>query len=334
MGVWSTLFNFFGSLMLGFMMLVIYNDISINKKQFEELRLKYVVDYATEGAFMQALLGDNLGISYKDLESVNLTPTNTLETFKSIFLMSYDMSISDENMKMLDNYIKVAVLVNNDGFYVADLVEVDTPSLVEKGGEYELRWGLKRPFAIGYPSSSPTKYVAYNLSTEFWSMAKKNGSDIEIKYGKDFADLAVEGVFVDRETINKEVSRLVTNAINASIARRNVLYNKLDNKFIYIPSSQTMQGVNSLSKPSLFISVGGIDFLKTDKLEASSVGGYTIYKKKRVLGFVKDGIKYYCYESQLPKAEFGLVDDFFNTVDEAAQKGYRPHIDYLLKKIQ
>lgn len=333
MGVWSTFYNFLGALLLGFMLLVMYNDIEVNKKQFEELRLKYVVDYATEGAFLQALLGDNLGISYKDLESVNVTPENTLETFKSIFLMSYDMSISESNMNMLDNYIKVAVLVNNDGFYVADLVEVDTPKLQGAGGEYELRWGLKRPFATGYPSSNPTKYVAYNLSTDFWVMAKKNGSNMEIKYGKDFSELAPEGVFTTREIINKEVSRLITNAINASVKRRNELYGKISDSFIYIPSSQTMEGVNSLNKPSMLISVGGVDFVSSKPLEASSVGGFTIHKKKRVLGFTKGGVKYYCYESQLPKSELGLVDDFFNTTEEAAQKGYRPHMDYLLKKI-
>jgi hypothetical protein len=95
-----------------------------------------------------------------------------------------------------------------------------------------------------------------------------------------------------------------------------------------------MSGVNEISKPSIFLTVANVDFAGSQKLEAKSVGGFTITNKRRVLGFIDGGIKYYAYENQIPAAKLSLVKQFYNTVDEAAIAGYRPHVDYLRNPIK
>jgi hypothetical protein len=77
------------------------------------------------------------------------------------------------------------------------------------------------------------------------------------------------------------------------------------------------------------VTLSGVDFAGSQKLEAKSVGGFTIAKKVRVLAFRKGGEKYYCYEGQIPASELNLVEQFYNTIDEAAKADYRPHVDYM-----
>lgn len=313
------------------MVMVLYRDVRINEKQFQELRLRYAVDYATEAAFMASLEGGNLGITYQDLQNVKINPENTLEVFKSVLALSYDMSLSKENLKALDQYIASAVLVVSDGYYIASLQEVDTDDDTATGGEYELRWGLKKPFVFGYPADNPIKYVAYNISTESWVLVKPSGNGIQIVSKPTYKELvATEGIAPDKENVLKEINKRIADDINYNINRRNEIYSKMGkNDFIYLPASQTINGINAITKPSIFITLSGVDFAGSQKIEAKSVGGFTLAKKRRVLGFVKNGEKYYCYESQIPESELGLVREFFNTVEEAAEAGYRPYLDYL-----
>lgn len=332
MKAWATLFNFFGALMLIYIIMIMHHDIRDNERQFEELKLRYAIDYATEGAFLASLEGGNLGISYQDLQNVTINPSNTLPVFKNIMAMSYDMSLSRANMDALDQYISGAVIAIADGYYIASLEEVDTPNQQGRGGEYQLKWGLKKPYTIQHGID---RYVAYNLSSEKWALAEQSGATLNLRRGETWAELTtLEGIAPNRQNITTQINKLITRDINYNINKRNNIYNTETKKdFIYLPSQQTQSGVNSITKPSIFITMSGVDFAGSQKLEAKSVGGFTIAKKRRVLGFTDGGIKYYAYETQLPPAKVALVEQFYNTVDEAALAGYRPHVDYLRNRI-
>lgn len=326
-----------------FMLVIAYRDIKTNERQFEELRLQYAVDYAVEAAFASALEGGNLEISYQDLQNVKINPSNVLDVFKSVLALSYDMSLSEENLEQMDLYISSAVLAVADGYYIATLQEVDTGRLSpQRGGEYQLRWGLKKPYAIPYTGVTmtrdgqiPDKYISFNLSTDQWILARQNGNDLELRRGENFTELSLlYGIAPSREEIIARINQMIMDDINYHIRERNAFYSRHHSRdFVYLPAQVNAEGVNPIQKPSLFITLSNVDFAGTQKLNIRSVGGYTLAKKKRVLAFVKDGVKYYCYESQLPESELHLVERFFNSIDEAALAGYRPHVDYLRKPL-
>lgn len=336
MRVWSVIYNVFGSLLIMFILLVLYRDIVENERQFEELRLKYAIDYATEGAFQASLEGGNLGISYQDLQNIKVVPENVLSVFKGIMMTSYDMSYSEQNFKGLDNYISGAVLALSDGYYILTPKDYNNSELI---------WGLKKPYSVKY---SDTQYVAYNISNQNWMMARKSDVNPVIR-GDDWASLRASGVEVGvsdtalRQKINTLINRRLTDDINYTIKQRNLYRNslgvvesmgrevKLDD-FVYLPAVQTDSGVNSITKPSLLMIMSGVDFAGTTRLESKSIGGLTVAKKIRVLAYVRDGKKYYCYEGQLPETQ--VVDRFYNSTDEAAKGGYTPDLVNLVKPMK
>lgn len=331
MKAWSTIYNLFGLLILLFMIMIMNRDIRTNERQFQELKLKYAVDYATEAAFLSSLEGGNLGISYEDLQNIKVNPENVLHVFKTVMALSYDMSLSKENLESLDTYISSAVLAVSDGYYISSLREVDTDKLTTRGGEYALRWGLKKPYIVQYGTN---RYVSYNISNESWVMAKQTSTGLSLKSGEKYMELTnQEGITTVKKNVLKTINQTIMDDINDNVKRRNELYGATGSKdFVYLPSIQTASGINTISKPSLFMTLSGVDFAGTQKLEAKSVGGYTVAKKRRVLAFREGGKKYYCYETQL--ADLSMVDKFYNTVDEASLAGYRPHLDYIRKPLK
>ena len=326
MRVWDTIFNFFAILILAFIVVSVHRDIRVNEEQLAKIKLDYAIDYATEGAFITSLEGGNLGISYQDLQNVRINPENTLEVFKTILALNYNMSLSTANLNSLDAYISSAVLAVDDGYYIATLQQTDTEEDNMSGGSYKLKWGLKKPYKMAY---SGNRYVGYNISSEEWVLVKPSGSSVSITSGETWSKLATqESIAPTRDLITKEINKLISDDINYNIKKMNEInrdYHK--RQFIYLPSATTTSGVNNISKPSLFITLSNVDFGGTQRIEAQSVGGFTIAKKVRVLGFTEGGVRYYCYEGQLPN--LNLVEKFFNTVDDAAMEGYRPHVDYL-----
>lgn len=336
MRVWTTIYNFFAVLFLLFMAMVLYNDLKVNEKQFDSLRLSMAVDYATEGAFLASLETGDLGLSYQDMRNVVINPDNTLEVFKAILAMSYNIGINNETMRMLDNYISSAVLAVNDGYYIAELVEEDTDLREGTGGLYTLKWGLKKPYTVRYNSSGQEDpngdvFVAYSLVSNNWIYMTQSGGKLVQDSGDRFNNLIAKyKIYPSRERILAKANEIISNDINYVIKSRNEAYERLGYRdFIYLPSSVTSSGINEISRPSLLITLSGVDFAGTQTLEAMSVGGFTIADKVRVIGFVEDGEKYYAYEGQIPASAPITIERFFNTVDDAAVRGYRPHVEYL-----
>jgi hypothetical protein len=324
------MYSFFALLLLLFLLVAMHNDIRGIEKNFQGLRLSAAVDYATEAAFQSSLEGGNIGISYQDLQTIKVNPANVLATFKNLFMLSYDMAFSKENFESLDSYISTAVLAVDNGYYIATLTEIDTAKTTEKGGEYQLKWGMKKPYTVDYGSNG---VVAYSLGSQSWIHVNQNS--LPAKSGATYTELCnTYFVCTNEEDVISSINNRITEDINYNINLRNQAYTKGEaGDFIYLPSSKSGSGVNPLTKPSLIVSVQGIDFAGSQILNAKSVGGFTIAKKIRVLAFLETtgGVtyKYYCFESQMPTAKLGSVVNFYNTVDEAALDGYKPHSDYL-----
>lgn len=345
MKTWAILYNFFAVLILSFMCLVLYRDLNENSRQLEEIRLKYAVDYATEASFMSALEGSNLGITYKDLQSIRAVPENTLPIFKALLLSSYDMGFSSENFEAMDNYISGAVLAVADGYYIAS-PNVDNNS--------KLTWGLKKPYTVRYSNSL---YVAYNLSNQKWVLAQTANNEQRVVRGESWQELrdgrskdnvaipALETTTTDdfmKEKVITTINKRISDDLNFNFKERKKYFTDIDGvrtedyqydgkiaDFVYLPSGKSVTGVNSITKPSILITLSDVDFTGVRDLDMRSVGGLTVSKKRRVVGFVESGKKYYCYEGQL--ANTTIVDSFFNTLDEAAKEGYNPQLNYLEK---
>lgn len=331
MKVWTVMASFIGVLLFAFMCGTIFHEVRTNDRQFSELHLKKALDYATEASFLSTMDSGNLGISYLDLENVKIDPTNALDVFRSVLALSYDMSISEQNMAALDNYISTAVLIAADGYYVATMEDHYDTTPSGSFGYKRLKWGLKKPFTVRYGNYDT---VSYNLSTETWILARQNPSNpsqINVFRGENFASLQTGyGIVSSRQKITESINNLITRDVNAVAQMRNKDFNRYTlTDFLYFPSTTTSTGVNPVLKPSLIYALSGVDFAGSQKLNIRSVGGYTLTKKVRVIGFQEGGINYYAFEGQLPAAILSTARNFFNSTEEAALAGFKPHLDYL-----
>lgn len=354
MKVWSVIFNFFAVMLLLYMTYVLIEDVKLNKQQFNEMRLKYAVDYATEAAFQQAIQGGRLGIDYTDLSSVRIIADNTLPAFRASMALSYDISMSNSNLRMIDNYISSAALVVSDGYYLATEQEVDTVEYNEQGGVYELKWGLKKPFTIEYDAvlgaSNVKTLVGYSISGEKWKAVRQiNGANtVETAYGDVWDELpqGTENVCTPetetlvctkyksdlKQDIIREANRLITQDINYYIKERNAKTdNYVKHDFVYLPAKQTETGVNPVERPSLLVTMSDVSFAGLDDVSVNSVGGFTVIIKKRVVGFEENGQKYYAYEGQIPQPRITDISRYFDNIDKAVKAGYEPHLEYLTK---
>ncbi len=339
MKVWSAIFNLFAVVLIAFLLILFYRTDAVNTRQFEELRLRYAMDYATEAAFRATIGVDDIGIDYTDIDNVQINPSLALETFKAVISLNYDMSLSEENMMHIENFIPTGVLFTRDGYYILELSETDsTPKSVSlggdgvTGGEWSLKWSVKYPYKM--EKGNYLYAVSLNpVQDEEWTRVEKGTG--QILDGKAFTDPIYGYTGLNAKEIKTEISKIVMEDINYAINNRNY-YNTTNAKMgtFYLPvASQAKTSINNVRRPTLMMFMQGVDFAGEQPIDGASVGGVMTVRKKVVIGFRDNntGLEYYCYEKQLSKLQDEYPGKytpikFFDTMEEAAREGYEPHV--------
>ena len=182
MKVWSAIFNLIAVLVIALMILAIQKMDAVNDRQFEQLRLSYAIDYATEAAFRATISTDSIGTDYANegLKEVELNPAMAMPTFYNVLALSYDMSLSDDVKARIEESVATGFICAVNGYYVLEPIEIDRdPYDHEIGGEYTLSFGVKRPYIVyAYdPGYSQNRLFAVNLVND------KNVEYIPEKFG-------------------------------------------------------------------------------------------------------------------------------------------------------
>jgi hypothetical protein len=312
-------------MILMMLIVVYYNTATVIDREFQEERLRLAVDYAAEAAFQTSLTVEDLGMEYLDMSNVTVNPGNCLDIFKSVLCLNYNMSASEENLAHLDNYIPTGVLCGNNGYYILTMSEDDTtPTNGVKGGEYCLRWSVKKPYTVRIGNT----YYAVDIRRGSWVSVRDNGGNLEVSEGTSLP------YGIDKDGVLRLVNTRIAQDMLYEIQRRNFNKEAWEYKF-YLPPVQTTSGVNPITGPSLLIFVEGVDFASPVKVDAVSVAGFKTIRKKVVIGY-KDpstGRKYYAYEGQLPSSLLLYADNYYNDVEDAAKAGYAPNYDFIQKKV-
>lgn len=326
MKVWSAIFNLIAVILIGFMIIVFYRFDEIHTRQFEEQRLRYALDYSVEGAFNRILFEDDLGMDYNALENIKLSPTEALETFKVLMCINYDMSISEENLAHVESFIPTGVLFTNDGYYLLENVK-------KSKTDYGLKWSLKRPYLYSEGRYS----YAVNIYSESWSRVDIFDNTAFVQDGESYL-----GTGLTKSKLQIALSDTINQDINYVIYERNK-ENRPGEKtpIFYLPSNTKSMIMNTIDRPALLMMIQNIDFACEYPIDAVSVGGVRVAKKSSVVGFVQNGIRYYCYEDQLPEGMESAGLEFFrgkhnkdqklSPTIQAAQSGYFPHFEYLTR---
>lgn len=343
MKVWNAIFNLFAVLIIAMMIIVINKIEATNLKQFEEVRMSYAIDYATEAAFRSCISTDTVGTDYIEsgLEEVRVNPTLALDTFCNVLCMSYDLSRGDENFNLIKQSIATSVLCGIDGYYVLEPIEIDTdPYDVVLGGEYDLKWGIKRPYLLRTDENRLFALNIVNEQTIEYNMDRTaappeidpNGNALinddapalifRTKYDEGGAgaesvdDLNPGSASYGPTGITEEmklqaVSEMITEDINIAINKRNLNTTGTKTNSFYMPASNSLTAINQIKSPTLIVLFQDSEFLNGYHLDAVSVGGNRVRVRTQVIGFtIPDSEdpteEYYCFAGQqLGKDKYG-----------------------------
>lgn len=345
MKVWNAIFNLIAVVIIAMMIMVINNIDTLNRRQFEEVRLSYAVDYAVEAAFRAAIDTDSIGTDYSNggMEEVKVNPTMILPTFYNILGLSYDIALNEDTIAKMEQSIATGVLCAIDGYYVLENVEKDNnPYDFNIGGEYGLVWGVKRPYIVY--SDNGERIFSANIVNQKWAEfvpIYRQDENAAIITGKDYTDARLNGVLTD-EKVKSAIGNLITEDINYAINRRNITltWDKIGS--FYMPSSESFTAINNIKSPTLIIIFQDSTFLNGFNMDTVSIGGARVRVRSQVIGFqiVGDptGEKYYCYAGQQlgeyfksgeRKPEIKIISPAISNIHLAAEQGYSPHLLFL-----
>lgn len=342
MKMWSPVTSLLALMLCIYSIFFIYKIDDENQRQFAEQRLRYAVDYATEAGFRASLSTDNIGIDYEDLTDVKVSPSDALTTFESLICLNYDMGLDDETLSYVESFIPTAILVANDGYYVAKITESDAKTADGyTGGAYSLKWGLKHPFAVQTNSSELSMtYVAFSIKGKALYEIARSGDTITQK------NLVDDTNAQDKYKNNWDTALLadkLNKEVNLAIRQRNNTFTYIEGntQLFHIPSDFSAVSNNAIKAPSLVVLMQNVPFAGYSNLESISVGGAKITEKRTVVGFtvpegplttkygLHSGINYYCWSSDLPDDLLGCSTLYFSNIEEAAKAGYYPALTLL-----
>lgn len=355
MKAWSVMFNFIGIAAILIILQCFYTQLDAWDKDFETARLEYQSDYAAEAAFVKSLSGGNLGIEYSDLTKVELSPEKSLDSFQKVMCIGYNKSINKENIEKVNDLIETAVLACSDGYY---MTPIKKNTFDKKEISYD--WTAKIPYVISTKDMSESLIGAITSK----SVLKRNqiksalfsmkGNDVYLSGSGNIKLESIGSLNIskaNRDLILSQINRQINGAMIDNIVNIQSSNKTLTHK-VYLPSKQTISGVNEITNPSFLVVLSGKGFTTKGFINETVMSGYKTIRKMYIVGYTyrdknKDGslsdeVKYkYCYETQLPNGyEQGTetrgpisIVKFFTSMEKAARDGYSPDLSYIQHRI-
>lgn len=283
MRVWYVLIDMMALFVLTIMLNTTYHRINIYEQEYNAQKLSRSTEYATSAAFSDSLGQISDSIDYENVISVLLDTNKTLETFDDMMCFNYGLSRKSQSKQAIEDSIRTAVLAAEDGFYV-----LTTGSDGEDG--LKLMWSPKLPYSYNPKGKTDTYGVA--LQTQDWIKVDKNG---KVTKGSKWSDISGT---INNKIRKEAISKSLTDAITYTVDNND--YARGDAQFgTYIPSEQTISGINDIKTPSIMFIIQGSDYTGQVASDNVALTGLRTVRKVRTIAYENEkGQKKYCYEWQ------------------------------------
>ena len=297
---------YLSSLMIGFY------KYSVNEQnELQQLIMSYAIDYSSDAAMQEALRADDLEMDYTEDGYIIIDPEAALDTFVDMFCFNYGIGINSEARKhVLQNFIPVACVACYDGYYIAGYKPVKNdynyPENSLSNSAWDVAFGPKLPYTYVNGGIS----YALNMSMDYAYAI--DGMNITKHVGLP-PGLLNEDAGIAR------INQILTDEIAYAVNSANEINANWKHSF-FIPSQlSTLNGVNPITGPSLIVLVQNVDLAAARPISGFSISGSRVAKARMVVGYRRNGIKYYCYADRAPTSN---IEDLFMDVREAAKAGY------------
>lgn len=304
----------------------LYHKIDLYENEYNEQRLIHAVEYASEKAFYDSIGSKSNQTDYVNTIQVTVDPGKTLESFDIMMELNYGLSISAESDVCIEDSIAGLSLITDDGYYLAKLQETDEDEL-------RLYWTPKYPFTFEKKEGGTVYTYGVTLSDEKWCKVYHDASGVlHYDTGTSYADVKAAGALTDQ--IRKQtISRNLTDALALSM-EENSLTKDASGYSLYIPSKQTLSGINDIYTPSFLVVINNATYAGCDDTLDAAITGLKVIRKIRTVGYKNEkGELKYCYEGQEASDRYDILE-YFGSPEDAARAGYTADYNYILKKIQ
>lgn len=301
------------------------------EKYIEMKHLERVMDFCTDAAVDEMIDYGDVGTDYSGFEIedrnmgyIRVNPTVALKSYIDTFLMSYNMSLSDENRhSVMSNNMPVFMVAAYDGYYIAKL-EPDTEEL--SNSSFTLNFSPKLPYSY---TDSDSNVYALTLSGKEAMKVKvqtdDNGNVVDRQL-MPWNNKVIPGL-ADSQAQITHVNEIISSNIATTI---NEINDSLDIKGrnFYVPGVlSTMSGVNPIKTPTVMAIMQNVDYNTGIEVNATSIAGTRINTKRQVACYLKksDGQwkKMYCYSDRFKENNSDYqLKEVVDNIDKAAQLGY------------
>lgn len=297
MKTWYTVFN-----ILGVAVILIWLGITIKTQDelqsfYDAQALKIQTEYATEAA----------------LYTYSANDVYWLDTYKIMMCNQANMGSNNEAVNRVLDSTSAAVFVSEES------IEYLTRNTEKDKFECEILVS-KKDIDAGY--------VILNLFKDNITFIKKDSLDTTKANNIEElrTALAVKNINInsDLDSIKKYRKIYNTETINDALIRSFVGMNDTAERVAYIPVFSIEElGINSIEDKTIVVVQK--DFAKWNN-NIITTAGYAKVERDWIVGYVEDGVKYYCNESEAPDVKNKEGNKLFKTIYEAADAGYIPDI--------
>jgi len=272
--------------------------------EFEKIRLGAIVNNATDSAVREAVTNENI-----TLQDSVINPQACSDTFFRIFMESYDMSLSDQNLVKCYDYVPLLALIANDGIYLG------YPRVVN-GDKFEFHWEPKMP----YYYDSPDGFI-YGLTI--------NGNG-KFKINKTtglFSDVSTQVHMPSNyKTI---INERILSAVTMAISNTNEYHRAWKHKF-YVPQELSDYSVVDFEGTTMLAFVQNLDIYTRKQLDYFGIGGTQTTRADKIVCYVEGGKRLYSYSSDIEKSGRPVSPiRIYDSVWEAAEQHYDPDLSRL-----
>lgn len=332
---WYAIADMIGLFALMIIMVTVFHRINIYEQEYNENRLGKATEYSTQAAFSLSLHNKSVS-DYKETDLVDVDNRKTLETFEDMMCFNYNLTRTDRSRAAIDDSIRSGVLVTKEGFYVLKLQTAGYRDSKGNDQEKRLMWTPKLPFS----GTRNKKTIGYELFGKACRSVSEDGSYERI-------DNAVTGLrfddFDDYDAARRQaISESITNALTYTSDYNDSVRGEAEFG-TYVPSRQTISGINSIKTPTLMFIIQGGGYTGEVAHENVALTGYRVIKKPLIVKYLdtKDGKRKYSYEFQGALDEKNTAGGQVNIKEgnyvydprDAARDGYAPDYDYIFNPI-
>lgn len=276
----------------------------------ERLDDKYsnmISNNCSDAATAELLESTNLHMDSANMDYFLVDPELAVHEYGTVMALSLGMQPTDDVVEtVLRDYVKILIVAGYDGYYVYQVSGGNQTST-------DLVGTWKIPYTYTAMVDGKEHHYALALNgNKCWEFYDENGTTQHLKR---FVDSPLS-----KNLANAEINRIISSDLNTRIQD---LYVGGWKNQIYIPSSVSSLGVDQpIQGPTVLALADGLM-----GSQSFGIGGTRLQRNNMVVGYVRNGEKYYCFASKLPS---GFTPDIsFDTVEEAALAGYKYDLEVM-----